>query len=149
MKTNNKIPLKIGYLTFLKDRLEIIDNSRIEKKLILSGFFISTSYGLWCVLSYSSLENPIIYYSGIMILLTWSFATPLLILRTYKQVLYYHEIGNINMQEMSRGDLRARFILKRGGIRLVYLNNNKKHFRQLINKLNEFHLKAEIRYLSA
>lgn len=149
MKTDNKVPLKSGYLTFLKDRMEISDNSRIEKIFILLGFFSSSLYGLSCVLSYSSIEGPIMYYSGIMIFATWVLATPFLIRRTYKQVLYYKEIGGINMKENIGGDFKARFKLKRGRIRFVHLNNNRKHFKLFINKLNEYQLKTDFQYLSA
>lgn len=149
MKTDNKVPLKNGYLTFLKDRLEISDNSRIEKIFILLGFFSSSLYGLSCVLSYSSIESPLMYYSGIMILITWTLATPFLITRTYKQVLYYNEIGGIKMLENHGGNYKAKFKLKRGRNRFVYLNKNKKHFKLFIKKLNEYHLNSDIQYLSA
>jgi hypothetical protein len=149
MKTDNKVPLKIGYLTFLKDRLEISDNSRMEKIFILIGFFSSSLYGLSCVLWYSSLEGPLMYYSGIMILITWVLATPFLIRRTYKHVLYYKEIGRINMKENIGGDYKAKFKLKKGKIRFVHLNKNRKHFKLFINKLNEYHLKTEFQSLSA
>lgn len=149
MKSDNKIPLKSGYLTFLRDRLEITDNSGIEKKFILTGFFTSSLYGLWCVLSYTGIENPIMYYSGVLILLTWALATPYLIRRTYKHVLFYDEIGRISMIENIGGDYKAMFNLKRGRIRFVHLNKNRKHYKLLVNKLNEFQLKTEIQTLSA
>ena len=149
MKKENRIPLKNGYLTFLRDRLEISDNCGAEKTLILIGFFISTLYGLWCVLSYNAIENPIMYYSGIMILLTWALASPFLIRRTYKQVLYYKEIGNINMLENPGGDFKARIKLKRGRIRFVHLKKSQKHVRLFLNNLNEFHLKTAYHFLSA
>lgn len=147
MKTDNIVPLKNGYLTFLRDRMEISDNCRIEKVFILSGFFASTLYGLWSVLSYSSLEGPIMYYSGIMILVTWALASPFLIRRTYKQVLYYNEIGRINLKENTGRDFKARFRLKKGKIRFVHLNN--KHFNLFVDKLNEFHLKTDNQLLTA
>lgn len=149
MKTDNKVPLKIGYLTFLKDRLEISDNSRIEKVFILIGFFSSSLYGLSCVLSYSGIDEPLMYYSGIMILITWVFATPFLIRRTYKQVLYYKEIGKINMMENIGGDYKAKFKLKKGRIRFVHLDRDRTHFKLFINKLKEYHLKTEFQSLSA
>lgn len=141
MKTDNKVPLKNGYLTFLTDRLEISDNSRLEKIIILIGFFSSSLYGLSSVLSYNSVDGPIMYYSGIMILITWALATPFLIRRTYKQVLFYNEIGKINMMENQGGDYKARFQLKKGRIRLVHLSKN--NFTLFINKLKEFHLETE------
>ncbi len=143
MKTDNKVPLKSGYLTFLRDRLEISDNSNLEKVIILIGFFSSTIYGVSCVVSYTSVDGPIMYYSGVMILITWVLAIPLLINRTYRCVLFYHEIGKINMEENVSGDYKATFKLKKGKTRFVYLNNNKKDFKLFINKLNEFQLKAE------
>jgi len=149
MKADNRIPLKSGYLTFLKDRMEISDNSRIEKIFILIVFFSSSLYGLSSVLSYSSTEGPLMYYSGIMILITWALATPFLITRTYKQVLFYKEIGKINMKENIGGDYKAKFKLKKGRIRFVHLNKNQKHFKLFINKLHEFQLKTEFHSLSA
>lgn len=143
MKTDNKIPLKCGYLTFLTDRLEICDNSRLEKIFILIGFFSSSIYGLSCVISYTSIDQPVMYYSGILILLTWVLAIPLLIKRTYRQVLYYEDIGKIKMEEIIGGDFKASFKLKKGKIRFVYLKKNRKDFKLLINKLNEFKLKTE------
>lgn len=148
MKTDNIVPLKIGYLTFFRDRLEISDNSRIEKIFILTGFFSSSLYGLSCVLSYSSIEEPIMYYSGIIILITWALATPFLIRRTYKQVLYYNEIGRINMQENIGGDYKAKFKLNKGKIRFVHLTSDCKCFKRFINKLNEYQLKTEFQSIS-
>lgn len=147
MKTDNKVPLKNGYLTFLRDRLEISDNSNLEKIIILIGFFSSSIYGVSCVISYTSTEGPIMYYSGVLILITWVFATPLLIKRTYRHVLYYKEIGEISMTENISGDYKAIFKLKKGKTRFVYLNNNKKDFKLFINKLNEFQLKTEFQPL--
>ncbi|MCG8307762.1 MAG: hypothetical protein MI975_10270 [Cytophagales bacterium] len=149
MKTDNRVPLQYGYLTFLRDRLEITDNCRMEKILILIGFFSSTLYGLWCVLAYTGAGNPVMYYSGILILLTWAFATPFLIKRTYKQVLFYKEIGKINMQENYGGEYRAMFRLKRGKIRFVHLDKNKKHVKLFVRKLNELHIKTEFQSLTA
>jgi len=148
MKTDNKVPLKIGYLTFLKDRLEISDNSRIEKILILTGFFGSSLYGLWCILSYSNFDQPLMYYSGIMILITWALSTPFLISRTYKQVLYYNEIGLIDMRQNMGGDFKAMFKLKKGRTRLVHLDRNKNHFRLFINQLKVNRLKTEFQSIS-
>ena len=135
MKSVNKVPLKIGYLTFQKDRLEIFDNSRVEKISILAGFFGSSLYGLWCVLSFSSQVQPLMYYSGIMILITWALATPFLISRTYREVLYYKEIGMINLKKNSGGGFRAMIRLKRGKTRFVYLDRNQKHFSSFVNQL--------------
>jgi hypothetical protein len=149
MKSINKVPLKIGYLTFLKDRLEISDNSRIEKISILTGFFISSFYGLWCVLSYNSNDHPLVYYSGIMILITWALATPFLISRTYKHVLYYREIGKINMKKNTGGDFKAMIKLKRGGTRFVHLDRNTKNFKLFINQLKANQLKTESQSISA
>lgn len=149
MKKENRIPLKNGYLTFLRDRLEISDNCNAEKAFILIGFFTSSLYGLWSVLSYNAGESPIMYYSGIMILITWTLATPFLIRRTYKQVLYYKEIGRINMMENYGGGFKARFRLKRGRIRFVHLKKNQKHLKLFLSNLNEFHLKTEYQFLSA
>lgn len=146
-KTDNKVPLKSGYLTFLRDRLEISDNSRLEKIIILVGFFGSSIYGVYSVISYNSIEGPIMYYSGVLILITWVFAIPLLINRTYKHVLFYKEIGEINMTENIGGDYKAIFKLKKGKTRFVYLNNNKKDFKLFVNKLNEFQLKTEFQPL--
>ncbi len=147
MKTDNKVPLQSGYLTFLRDRLVISDNSRLEKIIILIGFFSSSIYGVTCVVSYNSIEGPIMYYSGVLILITWVFATPLLINRTYKHVLYYKEIGKINMKENIGGVYQAIFKLKKGKTRFVYLNNNKKDFKLFINKLNKYQLKTEFQPL--
>ena len=143
MKTVNKVPLKMGYLTFLKDRLEITDNSRIEKILILSGFFGSSLYGLWCVLSYSNIEQPLKYYSGIMILITWALATPFLISRTYKHVLYYREIGLIDMKKNYGGGFRAIIKLKRGKTRFVHLDRNRENLSLFVNQLKANRLKTE------
>lgn len=148
MKTDNKIALKSGYLTFLRDRLEISDNSRLEKIIILIGFFSSSLYGLYGVISNNSTEGPLMYYSGIFILITWVFATPLLINRTYKHVLYYNEIGEIKMMENIGGIYKAKFKLKKGKTRFVYLNNNRKDFIRFANKLKEFQLKTEFLLLS-
>ena len=149
MTTNNKVPLKSGYLTFLKDRLEISDNSRIEKIFILLGFFSSSLYGFYSVLAYTGTEQPLMYYSGVLILITWALASPFLITRTYKQVLYYHEIGRIKMKENHGGDYRAKFKLKRGKNRFVHLKRNKKHFKLFIRNLNEYHLKTDYPSLTA
>jgi hypothetical protein len=149
MKTDNKIPLKIGYLTFLKDRLEISDNSRIEKILILTVFFTSSLYALWCVLSFSNVDQPLMYYSGIMILITWALATPFLISRTYKHVLYYREIGMIDMKENVGGGFRAMFKLKKGKIRLVHLDRDRTHFKQFMNQLKANQLKTVFQTISA
>jgi hypothetical protein len=147
MKTDNKIPLKNGYLTFLRDRLEISDNSRLEKIFILIGFFSSSLYGLSCVISYSSAEGAIMYYSGVMILITWVLAIPLLINRTYRHVLYYNDISKINMQENIGGDYKAKFKLKKGKIRFVHLKKNRENAALFIRKLNEFKLKTEFQPL--
>ena len=147
IKTDNKVPLKNGYLTFLRDRLEISDNSRLEKIIVLIGFFSSSLYGLSCVISYNSIEEPIMYYSGILILMTWALATPFLIRRTYSQVLYYKEIRRINMLENIGGDYKAKIKLKKGKIRFVHLKNNKKDFKLFINKLDEYKLKTEFQSL--
>jgi hypothetical protein len=147
MKTDNKIPLKNGYLTFLRDRLEISDNSRLEKIFILIGFFSSSIYGLSCVISYSSTEGAIMYYSGVMILITWVLAIPLLINRTYRHVLYYNDISKINMQENIGGDYKAKFKLKKGKIRFVHLKKNREDTALFISKLNEFKLKTEFQPL--
>ena len=149
MKTNNIVPLKNGYLTFLRDRLEITDNSNVEKILILTGFFTSSLYGLWAVLSHSDVESPITYYSGIMILLTWAFAAPYLIKRSFKHVLFYNEIGRINMMENVGGNFKARFQLKRGQIRFVQLKRNEDHFKLFLHNINQYHLKTDNMLLSA
>ena len=143
MEMEDKVPLRFGYLTFFKDRLVIEDNGRLEKVLILISFFSSSLYGLWCVLTYTSLVMPIMYYSGILILLTWVVATPFLIRRTYKQVLFYNEIGKINLMESFGGDFKARFNLRKGKIRLVHMDKNRLHVNLMINKLRENRLKTE------
>ena len=146
MKTDNKIPLKRGYLTFLNDRIEISDNSRIEMITILIVFFCTSIYGLICVISYTSTESPIMYYSGIGILLTWVFSTPLLIMRSYGQVLYYNEIGKINLTENFDGGLNATFNLKKGKTRFVYLNNNKNNISLFMKKLKELQLESDVTF---
>lgn len=148
MKTDNKVPLKIGYLTFFRDRLVISEGSNIEKIIILTGFFSTSLYGLFCVLSYNSFVEPVMYYSGITILITWALATPLLIKRTYKQVLYYNDIGRINMRKNVGGAYQAKFTLKKGKIRFVYFSRNRKYFDRFINQLNENHLKTEFHTIS-
>ena len=149
MKTDNKIPLKDGYLTFLRDRLEISDSCRAEKIFILTGVFTSGFYGLWSVLTYNIVESPIMYSSGILILLTWVFATPFLIRRTYRQVLFYHEIGRIDMTENKGGAFKVGIKLRRGRIRFVYFNQNKQSIKRFIDKLEEFKLDTEYQFLSA
>jgi len=83
------------------------------------------------------------YYSGILILLTWVAATPFLIKRTYKQVVFYHEIGNINLRQNFEGEFRAKINLKRGKIRLVHLNRNRNHVNSMIDKLREYQLETK------
>lgn len=147
MKTENKVPLKSGYLIFLWDRLEITDNSKIEKIFILIVFFASSIYGLTNVLSYSATEGPVLYYSGISILITWTVASPLLILRTYRHVLYFNEIGKINLKESIGGDIKVKFVLRKGRTRFVHLGRDKRHFELFVNKLEEFKLKSEFQPL--
>lgn len=149
MKTNNKIVLNGGYLTFLKDRMEIQDNSKLEKILILLGFFASSLYGLYFMLAYTGSENPMMYYSGVLILIIWALATPFLIQRTYKQVLFYKEIGEIDMQHIDNGDFKAILKLKKGKVRCIYLKRNSKNLKELVNKLNENHLKTDVQPLTA
>ncbi len=146
MKTGSTIRLKSGYLTFLKDRIEISDNSKIEQILILIVFFTTSIYGLVCVVTYTNTEGPMMYYSGIIILLTWALSSPLLIRRTFKHVLYYNEIGKINMKENFGGGFSARFKLKRGQIRFVYLNSNRNDIEIFLNKLSEFQLESDIKF---
>ena len=141
---NAKVPLKCGYLTFLSDRIEISDNSKTERIFILIVFFCTSIYGLSCVLSYSSIDGPVMYYSGIGILLTWVFSTPFLIRRTYRQVLFYNEIGKIELNGNFEGSLSATFNLKKGKTRFVYLNNNKNDIGIFMDNLKELRLVANI-----
>jgi hypothetical protein len=86
------------------------------------------------------------YYSGIGILLTWVFSTPLLIMRTYRQVLYYTEIGKINLTGNFDGGLSARFSLKKGKTRFVYLKNNKNDISLFMKKLKELQLESDVTF---
>lgn len=146
MKTDNRILLKNGYLIFLSDRLVISDRSRIEQMLILIVFFFTSAYGMYNILSFTAVDHPIYYYSGVLVLLMWVFATPLLISRTYRHVLFYKEIGNINVMKISNGDFNARFKLKKGKTRFVYLNNSHEDFSMFLNKLKELQLELEIQH---
>ena len=145
MKNENTVPLKNGQLIFLLDRLEISDNSKLEKILILVVFFSSSIYGLTNVISYSSTEGAWMYYSGIIILLTWVFASPFLVIRSYRQVLYFNEIGKISLMKNPGGDVKVKFVLKKGRVRFVLLG--KKHFEELITKFREYHIETEIQPL--
>ncbi|NJN27567.1 MAG: hypothetical protein HC819_17125 [Cyclobacteriaceae bacterium] len=138
-----KIPLKCGHLYFLNDRMIIADRSRMEQLLTLIVFFFTSGYGMYNIISFTAAEHPIYYYSGVMALLSWVFATPLLIGRCYRQVLYYQEIGTINIRKMPGGEINANFKLKKGQTRFVYLNNSKENINRLLNKLEELQLELE------
>lgn len=147
MKKEQKVPLKNGHLTFLWDRLEISDNSKLEKIFILIVFFSSSIYGLTNVLSYSSAEGAVYYYSGVIILLTWVFASPFLVIRTYKQVLYFNEIGKISLMENVGGDVKVKFTLKKGRVRFVHLGKSKRHYEELVSNFKRHKISTEIQPL--
>ncbi len=149
MKKDNKIPLRGGYLTFLKDRMEISDNSRLEKILILVVFFSTSLYGLYNMLTYSSMEGPMMYYSGMIILITWALATPFLIRRTYKHVLFYNEIGEVDMMEHVGGAFQVKLQLKKGKIRMIHLGRNRKNVNLFIKQINTHHLGKDYQTMTA
>ena len=85
-------------------------------------------------------ENKLEIKPGMIVLITWALATPFLIKRTYKHVLYYNEIGDVNVTENVGGAIQVKLQLKKGKIRMIHLGRNRKNVNLFIKQINTHHL---------
>lgn len=143
METDNTVPLKNGCITFAQDSMVIRDNARLEKSIVKTGLLTSVVYGISCIFYYNIADDPIMFYSGIFMLLLWLSVTPAMIRRTYQSHILYREIGRIIMRANLDGGIRAKIKLRKGKIRIIQFNRSKKEIRLFIKKLNEFHIDTD------
>jgi arginine exporter protein ArgO len=144
MKTDNKIPIKCGYLMFRGDRLSISDNSKTIHIVTFILLIASCILGISYLVENSAATEPLLFYMGILIVLTSGMAMGFMLTRTVKGELFYSDIHQIRLKQNYNGDFIANIKLKKGRIRYVALTNNQLYYDSFLNKTNEFSIQTEL-----
>jgi len=144
MKTDNKIPIKCGYLVFKNDRLNIADNSKSIHVVIFVLLIASCVLGIFYLVNNSISTEPLSFIMGILIVLTSAMAMGFMFTRTFKGELFYSDIHQIRLKKNYNGDFIANIKLKKGRIRYVALTNNQADYDFFLNKTNEFSIKTKL-----
>jgi hypothetical protein len=144
MKTDNKIPIKCGYLVFKNDRLNIADNSKSIHVVIFVLLIASCVLGISYLVNNSISTEPLSFIMGILIVLTSGMAMGFMFTRTFKGELFYSDIHQIRLKKNYNGDFIANIKLKKGRIRYVALTNNQVDYDSFLHKTNEFSIKTEL-----
>jgi len=144
MKTDNKIPIKCGYLVFKNDRLNIADNSKSIHVVIFVLLIASCVLGIFYLVNNSISTEPLSFIMGILIVLTSAMAMGFMFTRTFKGELFYSDIHQIRLKKNYNGDFIANIKLKKGRIRYVALTNNQVDYDSFLHKANEFSIKTEL-----
>jgi arginine exporter protein ArgO len=144
MKTDNKIPIKCGYLMFRGDRLSISDNSKTIHIVTFVLLIASCILGISYLVENSASTEPLLFYMGILIVLTSGMAMGFMLTRTVKGELFYSDIHQIRLKKNYNGDFIANIKLKKGRIRYVALTNNQLYCDSFLNKTNEFSIQTEL-----
>jgi len=140
MKTDNKIPIKCGYMMFHKNKLDIADNSKAIHIVIFILLIASCALGISYLLGNSPSGEPLLFYMGILIVLSSGMAMGFMFTRTYKGELYYSDIHQIKLLKNYNGDFIANIKLKKGKIRYVALTNNRHDYESIVHKTSELHI---------
>ncbi len=119
------------------DRMEISDNSRIVQIFMLVTFMGSCLYAITCITGYDRANEPLVFYSGIIVLVLWGIAIPIMFTRTYQRNLRYIDINSIKINRNFAGDFIARIKLKKGKIRFLAMNGNQQEFDCFVQHLDE------------
>jgi arginine exporter protein ArgO len=144
MKTDNKIPIKCGYLMFRGDRLSISDNSKTIHIVTFILLIASCILGISYLVENSAATEPLLFYMGILIVLTSGMAMGFMLTRTVKGELFYSDIHQIRLKQNYNGDFIANIKLKKGRVRYVALTNNQLYYDSFLNKTNEFSIQTEL-----
>lgn len=128
---------------FLPDRLTITDNSKaihiVTFILLISACMLGISY----LVENSTSSEPLLFYMGILIVLTSGMAMGFMLTRTVKGELLYSDIHQIRLKKNYNGDFIANIKLKRGRIRYIALTNNERDYHSFLNKTNELSIQTE------
>ncbi len=129
---------------FQQDRLSIIDNSRSIHIVVFILLIASCLLGISYLVQNSPSVEPILFYMGILIVLTSGMAMGFMLTRTFSGELYYSDINQIRLKKNYNGDFIANIKLKKGKIRYVALTNNKTDYDSILNKMNEFSIQTQL-----
>jgi hypothetical protein len=144
MKADNRIPIKCGYLMFKGDRLNISDNSKTVHVLTFVLLIAACLTGISYLIQNSAAEKPVLFFMGVLIVLTSGMAMGFMMTRTARDELFYAEIHQIKLKKNYNGDFIANIKLKKGKIRYVALTNNERDYHFLVDKTNELHIQTEL-----
>ncbi len=128
---------------FQQDRLNIIDNSKSIHIVVFVLLIASCLLGISYLVQNSPSTEPILFYMGILIVLTSGMAMGFMFTRTFSGELYYSDINQIRLKKNYNGDFIANIKLKKGKIRYVALTNNKTDYDSILNKINEFSIQTQ------
>lgn len=142
MKTDNRIPIKCGFLVFERDRLSIFDNSRTVHLITFTLLLASCTLGISYIAGNDVSEEPVLFIMGILILISSGLALGFMLTRTSRKELLYANIHKIKLKKNYNGDFIANIKLKQGRIRYVALNNKKQDCDHFVNKTREYSIQT-------
>jgi uncharacterized membrane protein YtjA (UPF0391 family) len=144
MKTDNRIPIKCGFLVFERDRLSIFDNSRTIHLITFTLLLASCALGFSYIAGNDASDEPVLFIMGILILLSSGLALGFMLTRTSRKELLYTNIHKIKLKKNYNGDFIANIKLRQGRIRYVALNNKKQDCDLFVNKTREHSIQTLI-----
>lgn len=128
---------------FRGDRLSISDNSKTIHIVTFILLIASCILGISYLVENSISSEPLLFYMGILIVLTSGMAMGFMLTRTVKGELLYSDIHQIRLRKNYNGDFIANIKLKKGRIRYIALTNNEQDYHSFLNKTNELSIQTE------
>lgn len=129
---------------FQNDRLSISDNSKGIHIVIFVMLIASCILGISYLLGHDAATEPLLFYMGILIVLTSGMAMGFMFTRTFKGELFYSDIHQIRLKKNYNGDFVANIKLKKGRIRYIALTNNQNDYDSFLSKTNEFSIQTQL-----
>jgi hypothetical protein len=145
METDSIIPIKCGHMIFMSDRVRIADNSKVIHLVTFILLISSTILGLSYLFDSNTSGNVVLFYMGVLIVITSGIAIIFMLTRSIKKEVHYAEIRQILVKQNFNGDYIANVKLKKGSIRYIALNSSQHDFDMFMNEINKYSLKTQLK----
>jgi uncharacterized membrane protein len=145
METDIVIPIKCGHMIFMSDRVRIADNSKVIHLVTFILLISSTILGISYLFDSNASDNEVLFYMGVLIVITSGIAVIFMLTRSIKKEVYYADIRQIMLKQNYNGDYIANMKLKKGSIRYIALNNDQHDFDLFMDEINRYSLKTQFK----